>query len=235
MIDRRSLLRTAPGIVAVGASISLAGCAPAVVAAAGGAAGGAAGAWFTEFGKAIAAELAAKVVNGAANLVDEWKDWAGPAKELAAKQAAQGYAHTSDVMYGHTIPGTTLTAFTRTAANDPQTGRIGCARQSGELVVLESWAWKAVQAFVAVEIEDKEGDDRIHILQLLVATLMPRKPGKSGSSPRKSFSWTSFHARDGDVEIVKFVDGGKPRVTITATGFHTRSAGNPTSHTFDLV
>ncbi|ALG14319.1 hypothetical protein [Kibdelosporangium phytohabitans] len=197
---------------------------------------GAVGAWFSEFAKAVAGELATAAVDGAKWVFTEaWKAWKAPSEELTRRQKGEGFGYYTLDVYGHMIPGTTLVGLARGKNLDPAVDRLGCARNTGELIILESWAWKAVQAFIRNELGDKKDDDRLHLLQLLVGTLMPHAPGTAGKSPKATTSWVNYRARDGDVEIVKFTDSGKPKVTVTASGYFTNAPGTPTKRTFDLA
>ncbi|MEU7475815.1 hypothetical protein AB0A63_07505 [Lentzea sp. NPDC042327] len=197
---------------------------------------GAAGAWLAELGDAIKADIAAKAVEKGKLAFEElWKKWEKPTSDMKTKQVAEGFAYFGTTIYGHAVPGTTLVSVHRVRQVDPATDRLACVRESGEHVVLESWAWKGMLAFIKHELEGKEGDDKLHALQLLAMTLMPHGAVLPGTTPAGSVSWVSYPARDGAVEIVKFSDGGKDKVGVTASGYFSGDHGKATKLTFDLA
>ncbi|MDQ2584613.1 hypothetical protein [Saccharothrix yanglingensis] len=90
-------------------------------------------------------------------------------------------------------------------------------------------------AFIRAEVEGKEEKDRVHLLQLLAKTVMPHGAAVPAKTPMETFEYVNYPARDGGVEIVKFIDAGKAKVTVTASGYHSTAAGSPTSLTFELA
>ncbi|MGI5503364.1 hypothetical protein [Lentzea sp. CA-135723] len=219
--------------LAVGApTLTACGAAAPVVAGVSGAAAG----WLAEFGNEIRAQIAAKTVEGGTWAFEKlWEKWSGPTAEVAAKQAEEGFGVAGDTVWGHAVPGTTFVSLHRAKPYNPATDRLACVRDSGEFVVLESWAWKGVLAFVRKEVGDKEGDDQLHALQLLANTLMPHGAMSPGKTPAETVSWVGYPTKDGGgVEIVKFVDAGTAKVMVTASGYYTGTHGRATSHTFDL-
>jgi len=243
VFTRRQLLAAGPAVLATaGAAAPLTSCAaapaaaPAAQAGAAVAGAGVVGAWLKVLGDEIRAEIAGKFVEGANWVFEEaWKAWHEPTVKEAKKQAHEGFGYMSATVYGHVIPGTTLVSFSPDSTADATRDRLGCIRDSGEAIALENWAWKAILAFLRQELGDKEGNDRLHLLQLLVKTLMPHGEAVPGTTPKGTVSWVGYPASDGDVEIVKFADAGKPKVTVTATGYYHQTPGTPTKLTFDLV
>jgi hypothetical protein len=200
-------------------------------------AGVAASAWFKEFTKGIAAELATKTVDAAEWVFTEaWKKWEKPTVETYSKAAKDLKLNwRSSAAYGHIVPGTSLFSVGPAQEWNPAIDRLACVRDTGESVLLEPWAWKAVLAYVKTELDGKKDDAYLNHLQLLMATLMPHANGSSGTSPRGTAKWLNFPARDGEVEIVTFTNDSKPKVTVTATGLFTKSPGTPKMRTFDLT
>lgn len=236
VISRRvALIGAGRGALALTVGVpTLAACGAAVPVIAG--VSGAAAGWLAEFGKEIRAEIAAQTVEGGKWVFEKtWEKWSGPTSEAAGKQFAEGFGFVGNTVYGHVVPGTTFVGIHRASKSDPSVDRLACVRDSGEFVVLESWAWKAVLAFVRQEIGDKEGDDRLHVLQLLAATVMPHGAVTPGKTPAETMSWVGYPTKDGGgVEIVKFVDEGVAKVMVKAAGYFTGSHGQATSHTFKL-
>ncbi|MFD9703434.1 hypothetical protein [Lentzea sp. NPDC059081] len=211
---------------------ALAACVPAPVVA--GVSGAAAG-WLAEFSNEIRGEIAAQVVEGGKWVFGKiWEGWSKSTNEVASKQAEEGFGFAGRTVYGHAVPGTTFVSLHRTKLDDATSDRLACVRNSGEFVVLENWAWKGVLAFVKQELGDKEGDDRLHALQLLASTLMPHGSVTPGKTPAETMSWVGYPAKEGGVEILKFADGGKEKVMVKASGYYTGSHGQATSHTFEL-
>jgi hypothetical protein len=215
MLSRRQLLVTATGAALVGLTAACA--APAVPAAVEGGgvivAGVAGSAWFKEFTTGIAAELATKTVDAAEWVFTEvWKKWEEPTKATFSKAAKDlNLNWRSTAAYGHIVPGTSLVAIGPANKVDPAVDRLACVRETGESVLLEHWAWKAVLAYVKTELDGKKDDAYLNHLQLLMATLMPHANGTAGTSPRGTAKWMNFPAKDGEVEIVTFINDSKPK------------------------
>ncbi|MCX2953207.1 hypothetical protein [Lentzea sp. NEAU-D7] len=220
-------------VLAVGVpALAACGAAAPVVAGVSGAAAG----WLAEFGNEVRAEVAAKAVEGGKWVFEKlWENWSKPSSEMLTKQSVEGFGFYGRTVYGHAVPGTTFVSLHRARAADLASDRLACVRDSGEFVVLDSWAWKGVLAFVRQELGDKEGDDRLHVLQLLAGTLMPHGAVTPGKTPAETVSWVGYPTNHGGgVEIVKFTDGGTAKVMVKAFGYYTGGYGQATSHTFDL-
>lgn len=210
-----------------------AGVAPAAKAAAAPAASAFAG-WFSSLTSSVAATLIAESIKEF--FVSGWESWQEPTSAMLTKQAEDGWGWHGNI-YGHTIPATTLTYCCKQQEDDPKSDRFVATLATGDFVTFESWSWRAVLTFLQHAAEGKEGDDLLHVQQLLAATVLPAGPASSaGSTKHCTASWITYPARDGEVEIVltrteKSVD----KVTVTTTGFFTKSHGTPMLRTFELT
>ncbi|MEV0675789.1 hypothetical protein AB0I60_04610 [Actinosynnema sp. NPDC050436] len=192
--------------------------------------------WLSALGTALTAELAGTLTEAGKWVFEKaWEQWAEPTRNVWDQQQSEGFGFIGTTVYGHVIPETTLVSFHREAKVDRQSDRLGCVRATGEAIVLENWAWRGLMAFIKAEVGEKEDKDRVHLMQLLAKTVMPHGAAVPAKTPMKTVEYVNYPARDGGVEIVKFTDGGKAKVTVTASGYHSDAAGSPTTATFDLV
>ncbi|MEU4806458.1 hypothetical protein [Actinosynnema sp. NPDC023587] len=228
MISRRHLL------VAAGSSLALAatGCG----AAAKTVASEPAKTWLSALGTEVAAEVAGTLTDAGKWVFQKaWEQWVEPTRKVFGQQKDDGFGFVGRTVYGHVVPGTTLISLHRGVAGDQQTDRLGCIRSTGEAIVLENWAWRGLMAFIKAETAEKEEKDRLHLLQLLAKTVMPHGAAVPATTPMKTVEYVNYPARDGSVEMVKFTDSGKAKVTVTASGYHSDATGSPTTMTFDLA
>jgi hypothetical protein len=233
IINRRSALR-AVSLSALVTTPVLSGCASATTAEpAISVISAAASSWFFDLTRQVAATLIVDAAEKA--FISGWENWQKPTDEAIRDQADKGYPwHTLDI-YGHWLPATSIVQISRVRELDPANDRLVSVPGNGDYIALDSWAWRAVDAFIKQETKGKTDDDLLHIRQLLAKTVLPCTRGASGTSPRLTTSWVTYSARDGDVEIVYSWSPEGAQVVMTSTGFFSGSPGNPTVKSFKLT
>lgn len=191
--------------------------------------------WLKQMAESIVAELVGESIT--AGFKEAWGAWFEPTKEaVAAELTGTGYDVYSSYIFGHAVPSVTLTRLTSSTDSANHPDRLLCVRENGERVVLQAWAWKAIDAFIRSELVNRSGADLLRYRELLVKTVVPHGTAEDNVvSPLRTSAWVAYPARDGVVEVSFARVEGESKVTVKASGYPSEDSADGTERTFALV